>query len=100
MKRPPPTITIPELAAVPELAVLAALLAVLDVIDRALLAAHPELADHERPYWILTPAVVPRAASVLRNADSLRRAVARYRLALTHHSATNEPPAGDAEIPF
>jgi hypothetical protein len=85
---------------VPELAVLDALLAVLDVVYYALLEAHPELADDERPYWIFTPAIVPRAASILRSASSLRRAVARYRLALVPPSITNAPAADDNDIPF
>jgi hypothetical protein len=85
---------------VPELAVLAALLAVLDVVYFAMLEAHPELADDERPYWIFTPPVVPRAASVLRSVASLRRAVERYRLALVPPAIAHTPPADDNDIPF
>jgi hypothetical protein len=86
-----------DLAAVPDLAVFAALLAVLDVVDRSLITGHPELADHERPYWIPTHAATPRAAALVRNIDSLQRAIARYHLALTPPTVADAP---DDDIPF
>jgi hypothetical protein len=91
MTRPLPTL--PALAAAPELAVLAALVGLLDIVAAALLAAHPELADDERPYWIPTPDIVLVAARILRRAAGLRRAVARYRLAVTPATPSpNESP--------
>ena len=95
MTRPLPTV--PDLAAAPELAVLAALVGLLDIVAAALLAAHPELADDERPYWIHTPDIVPVAAHIL------RRAAARYRLAVTPPPAAELPTSGHDghdEIPF
>jgi hypothetical protein len=100
MARRPPAISVSHLAAAPELAVLAALLAVLDVVVHALLALHPELADHERPYWIKTPNAVRLAASVLRNADELRRAINRYRLAVMPSPQPTAPVPGEHHVPF
>lgn len=95
--------TLPALTAAPELAVLAALVALLDFVTDALYAAHPELADDERPYWIPTPAAVPLADNLLRRAAGLHRAVARYRLAVTPTPAAELPTSGHDghdEIPF
>jgi hypothetical protein len=74
---------IPPLTIAPELAVLAALFALLDIASDALYATHPELADDERPYWVPTPVAVSRATAIIRRAAGLRRAVRRYRLAVT-----------------
>lgn len=94
------TPTVPELDNAPELAVLAALLAVIDIVGDALLAAHPDLADHDRPYWYPTPVAIVHAHRLLRCSASLRRAVHRYRLAVTTPPATDEPPSADDGIPF
>jgi hypothetical protein len=72
-----------ELVDVPELAILAALVAVIDLVVDSIRAAHPELADHERPYWLPPPAnVVILADRLLRQAARFRRAVDRYRVAV------------------
>ncbi len=99
MTRAAPTITIPDIAEAPELAVLAALVAVLDVAGDALLATHPELADHERPYWVETPAIVGVAANVLRRAAGLRRAIARYRQAVAPVTPPPDEPAPGWDTP-
>jgi hypothetical protein len=100
MARRSPAISISHLAASPELAVLAALLAVLDIVVSALLAVHPELVDHERPYWIKTPDAVRLAACVLRNANGLRRAINRYRLAVMPSPEPTDPVRGEHHVPF
>jgi hypothetical protein len=94
------TPTVPELDNAPELAVLAVLLAVIDIAGDALLAAHPDLADHDRPYWFPTPAAIVHAHRLLRCSASLRRAVHRYRVAVAAPPATDEPASGDDGIPF
>ena len=71
----------PEYERAPELAVLAILLAILDVTYLALLAANRDLLDDERPYWSpLSPTARP-ADAILRQIDRLRRAVATYQRA-------------------
>jgi hypothetical protein len=100
MARRSPAISVPDLVAAPELAVLAALLAVLEIVIDALLAVHPALTDHERPYWIPTPDAVRHAASVLANVHRLRRAVDRYRLAVMPSPEPTDPVPADDHIPF
>jgi hypothetical protein len=99
MMRTTPCLSPLDLAAVPDLAALAALLAVLDVVDRSLVTGHPELADHERPYWIPTHPATLCAAGLLRSIDGLRHAVERYCVALAPPTAAHEP-AADGDIPF
>jgi len=72
-----------ELVDAPELAILAALVAVLDIVVDSLRAAHPEMADHHRPHWLPPPAnAVAHADRLLRQVDRVRRAVDRYRTAV------------------
>ena len=93
--------TVPEIDAAPELAILAAIVALLDIASNALLVANPQLADDdERPYWKPLPPDVPPAGRILQCAASLRRAVHRYRLAVTPPPAADKPAAGDDRIPF
>jgi hypothetical protein len=54
-----------DLAHAPELAILAALDRTLDLVGRALVCAHPELADPERPYWLRQASPVATAAETL-----------------------------------
>jgi len=100
MARLPPAISVPDMAAAPELAVLAALLAVLQIVIDALLATHPALTDDERPYWVKTPDAVPHAASVIANVHRLRRAIHRYQLAVMPSPEPTEPGPADDHIPF
>ena len=95
--------TPPELDRAPELAVLAALDGVLEITFCALLAAHPELADAERPYWRL-PASKSSciAANIVVRAEQLRRDLTTYRRCLG--AGTNVPDGGndgdDSDFPF
>lgn len=54
-----------DLVDAPELAILAALERTLDLVVRALVSAHPELADPERPYWLRQASRMPSAAETL-----------------------------------
>src|SRR5262249_5279793 len=103
MSRPaPPALdwlpTPPELDQAPALGVLALVAGALDVAGMALLAAHPDLADPERPGWLpRSPALGP-ANAILRLADRLRETISTYR-----HAVLPPPPApssADDDIPF
>src|SRR5215831_17248724 len=100
MTRTPPAISVAELDAAPELGVLAALLAVLDVADTALLAAHPELADHDRHYWIPTSRFVRQAASVIHHAAALRHVISEYRREVTRPDESEPKVTSKDNIPF
>jgi hypothetical protein len=89
--------TVPEIAAAPELAALAALVAVLDLALDALLAAHPDLDDDDRPPWRPPPSAVPAAARLVDRAVALRRALDRYRRAITAPPRDSPPIDG---LPF
>lgn len=89
------------LTAAPELAVLSALVALAEIAGHALYAAYPELADPERPAWLHTPAAVPHATRILRDAARLCRAIDRYRDAVISPPTTATPaPPGDEDLPF
>ena len=73
-----------ELGEAPELAVLALLDANLDLALRALVSAHPQLADPDRPAWTLDQSPSGRAAeNFLARAKALHRALETYRDAVT-----------------
>jgi len=78
--------------------VLTILVATLDVVATTMLAANLELLDDERPSWRPLPPTAPAADNVLRQIDSLRRAVDAYRR-LASLKPPPEPPADD-DIPF
>lgn len=78
-----------ELEETPELAVLALLDANLDLALRALVSAHPQLADPDRPAWTLDQSPSGRAAEkFLARAKGLHRALETYRDALARHRDT------------
>jgi hypothetical protein len=85
-----------ELDEAPALAVLAVMAAGLDVAVMALMAAHPDLADVDRPYWLpRSPAVAP-ANVIVRLADRMREAIGNYRRTVLPPSAS----IPDDKIPF
>lgn len=87
-----------DLARDPELAAIEILDAVLDATTRALLAAHPELADDERPYWLTPPTPSCHAArSIVDRAARLRDRLADYRSAVADE---NSGPVGADDFPF
>jgi hypothetical protein len=71
----------------PELAILVALDHTLELAASALVSAHPELLDPERPYWLRSP---PRAVTIaqtlIRRTRGLQRTLRAYREAVeTRH---------------
>lgn len=88
-----------DLARDPELAAIEILDAVLDTTIRALIAAHPEITDSERPYWLTPPPPSCHAAcSIVGRAARLRDRLADYRSAVDAESSA--PLDTDAEFPF
>jgi len=72
-----------DLAAAPELAILAALDHTLELAASALACAHPELLDPERPYWLGSPTrAVTTAQTLVCRTRRLQRALRAYRNAV------------------
>ncbi len=72
-----------DLALAPELAILAALDHTLDLATAALACAHPELADPERPYWLVASSRVTTAAeTLLDRTTDWKQALRAYRQAV------------------
>lgn len=89
--------TPPEIADVPELAILAALENTLDLAIYALLAAHPQLGDPDCPSWLRDPSPARASADrILAAAAPLARALGAYRRAVT--PSPNDDP--DPDVPF
>jgi len=88
-----------ELAEEPESAPLEILRSATDVSRRALLAAHPELAEGD--FIDEEPAVTPRqclAASILSTLETLANSIRRYQAHLDNLAARR--PRSDDDIPF
>ena len=69
-----------DLAHAPELAILAALECTLELVVRALVCAHPELADPERPYWLRQASRMTTAAeTVVDQSVDMKQALIAYR---------------------
>jgi len=78
-----PTPTPDDLECAPELAILAALDHTLELAIAALVCAHPELRDPERPYWLGSPThSLTLAKTLVRRTHALQRAIRAYRRAL------------------
>jgi len=73
-----------DIADDPELAILAALQHTLELTTRALLAAHPELTDDERPAWIPSPPTASVADLIITLANTLSCALQHYRQLCSH----------------
>jgi hypothetical protein len=72
-----------DLVDAPELAILAALDRTLDLAVRALVCAHPELAEPQRPYWLLQASRMATAAETLVDqTDKMKQALIVYREAV------------------
>lgn len=72
-----------DLDCAPELAILAALHHTLTLTATALVFAHPELCDPERPYWLGSPTrSLTLAKTLVRRTHGLQRAIRAYRRAL------------------
>jgi hypothetical protein len=71
--------TPPELLLAPELALIALLDHALLLTIRTLIAAHPQLCNHENPYWIpKTPSTIT-AQAILSTVYSLQQCLDDYR---------------------
>ena len=69
-----------DLAHAPELAILTALESVMELVVRALVCAHPKLADPERPYWLGQASRVTTAAeTVVDQSVGMKQALIAYR---------------------
>ena len=85
--------TLDDLDRAPELAILAALDHTLELATAALVCAHPELCDPERPYWISSPTrSLTLAKTLVRRAHGLQRAIRSYRRALETRPRHEESP--------
>ena len=88
-----------ELADNPELALLHALDEILDLVPRVLLAALPELADPDAPFWVREASKTTRHANhIVVNAHRLQRRIRAYRDAIT--LPRDQRCESDPEIPF
>jgi hypothetical protein len=71
-----------DLDRAPELAILAALDHTLELATTALVCAHPELCDPERPYWLGSPTrSLTLAKTLIHRIHGLQRAIRAYRRA-------------------
>ena len=85
-----------DLADAPELAILAALDWTLDLVVRALVCAHPEIADPERPYWLRQASPVATAAETLvEQMAGMEQALFAYREAVEIERRDNAPDHPD-----
>jgi len=88
-----------ELADHPELALLHALDEILELLPRVLVAAHPELAEPDAPYWVREASEPARRANdLVLDAHRLRQDTRHYRAAIT--SAQHQRVDRDPEISF
>jgi len=95
--------THPEYEHAHELAILAVLVATLDVVTMVLFAENRSIGDDERPSWRPVHPTVPAAENVLRQIDRLRGALMAYRRAAAPSppdSCPNTGPVSDDDIPF
>ena len=88
-----------EIADAPELALLHALDEILDLVPRVLVAAHPELADPEAPFWGRETSRTPHKANdIVATAHRLQRLLRAYRRAIA--MARDQRLEVDPETPF
>ncbi len=78
-----------DLMSAPQLAVISVLDRTLEMLALTLLAQHPDLFDHEKPYWIRDDPCCGMAEQVLSNIDKLSSSLQRYRYRL---SGPAQPP--------
>ena len=89
-----------DLVDAPELAILAALDWTLDLVTRALVCAHPELADPECPYWLRKACRMATAAEALIDLSAdMKQALIAYREALDIQRQEQAPRIPD-DLPF
>jgi len=88
-----------EIAQDPELALLHALDQILNLVPRVLVAAHPELADPDAPFWVREASTTTRHANhIVLDAHRLHQHIRAYRTAIT--MAREQRLESDPETPF
>ena len=88
-----------ELGDAPESALLHALDEILDLLPRALVAAHPELGDPEAPFWVReTSRSARKAEDIVATAYRLQQHIRAYRTTIT--LARDQRFESDPETPF
>jgi hypothetical protein len=90
--------TPPELAQAPELALIALLHHALELTVRVLIAAHPQLNDLEKPYWIPQPHSTTIAQTILSTVYSLQQNLDDYRHQI--HTEINPTTTDKDPYPF
>ena len=87
-----------DLMPAPQLAIISVLERTLEMLVRILLAEHPDLFDHEKPYWIRNDLASSMAEKILSDIDSLCTSLEQYR----HMLATDmqSPPPPNDSFPF
>jgi len=104
--RPPSWPSVPDLRADPELAILAALDALLILATRSLAALHPSVSEPDQPYWQQTPTdrvapdVVLIANQLLAALESYRNAFVIERRPSPSDDAFEPGPPDDDDLPF
>jgi len=89
-----------QIARTPEIAILRALELQSELLVRALVAAHPQLDQHEVPYWVGEPVETRTIArNVIDCAISMRTTIGDY-LRAVEIERLAENPNFDDELPF
>ena len=87
-----------DLMPAPQLAIISVLERTLEMLVLTLLAQHPDLFDHEKPYWIRDDLSVGRAEEVLSDIDQLCSSLEEYRFSLYDEMVPD--PLQDDTFPF
>ena len=87
-----------DLMPAPQLAIISVLDRTLEMLVRTLLAEHPDLFGHEKPYWIRDDPCCGMAEQVLSNIDKLCRSLEGYRYRLSDEMEPDPPQ--DDPFPF
>ena len=87
-----------DLMPAPQLAIISVLQRTLEMLVLTLLAQHPDLVDHEKPYWLRDDLSVGRAEEVLSNIDELCTSLEEYRDSLSDEIVPD--PLPDDTFPF
>ena len=82
-----------EIGLNPELALVALLQQTIDMTSRALLAAHPELAESEFPDWFSKMPSTVVAQFLIRHLEGLAELLPQYRTAVICDWNPKKPPA-------
>jgi len=84
-----------DLMTAPQLAIISVLERTLEMLVRSLLAEHPDLFDHEKPYWLKTDLACGKARKILSDIDALSSSLLAYRHMLSAAIEPNDAPDDD-----